>query len=70
MHGSSAVRAARARGRLGGRKREMTGEKVKLASRLMADPSVTVKEICGTLGVSRSTLYRYVGPQGQIRSGS
>ena len=47
----------------------MTAEKVKLAARLMQDPSVAVDEICRTLRVSRATLYRYVGPAGQLRRG-
>jgi DNA invertase Pin-like site-specific DNA recombinase len=59
--------AARARGRVGGRRRAMTTEKVKAAARLMADPSVSVAEVCRAVGVSRSTLYRYVTPGGQPR---
>jgi len=61
------LKAARARGRLGGRRRSMTPEKVKLASRLMQDPAVSVNEICRTLRVSRATLYRYVSPDGELR---
>jgi predicted DNA-binding transcriptional regulator AlpA len=45
----------------------MTPEKVRLAARLMSDPTLQVDEICTTLGVSRATLYRYVDPQGQVR---
>jgi DNA invertase Pin-like site-specific DNA recombinase len=62
------LKAARARGKLGGRRRSMTSEKVKLAARLMQDPAVSVDEICRTLRVSRATLYRYVSPDGQLRS--
>lgn len=61
------LKAARARGRVGGRRRSMTPEKVKLASRLIQDPNVSVAEICRTLHVSRATLYRYVGPGGELR---
>ena len=61
------LRAARARGRLGGRPRCMTPEQVKMAAQLMRDPAIAVKEIVQTLGVSRSTLYRYVGPTGAVR---
>jgi len=61
------LRAARARGRLGGRRQEMTSDKVKMAARLMKDPNVTAKEICKMLGVSRTTLYRYVSPSGEVR---
>lgn len=62
------LRAARARGRLGGRPKGMSPEKVRMAARLMQDPNVSAKEICRTLGVSRSTLYRYISPKGEVRS--
>ncbi len=61
------LRAARARGRLGGRRRSMTPAKVKLAAQLLKDPTTAVDEVCRTLGVSRTTLYRYVGPKGEVR---
>ena len=61
--------AARARGRFGGRPRAMAAEKVKMAASLMKDSNVSVKEICRNLGVSRTTLYRYIGPHGEIRQG-
>ena len=61
------LKAARARGRMGGRKRQMTPDKIKTASRLMKDKNVTTGKICKSLGVSRSTLYRYVSPDGEIR---
>jgi predicted DNA-binding transcriptional regulator AlpA len=47
----------------------MTPEKVRLASLLMSDPTLQVDEVCTTLGVSRATLYRYVGPMGEVRRG-
>ena len=59
--------AARARGRQGGRKRAMTPEMVQLAAQLVKDPALDTHEICTELGVSRSTLYRYVGPNGEVR---
>ncbi|MBW7883705.1 MAG: recombinase family protein [Caldilineaceae bacterium] len=61
------LRAARARGRLGGRRRKMTPEKVKMASRLIQNKVISINEICKILGISRSTLYRYVGPDGSTR---
>ncbi len=45
----------------------MTPDKVKMAVRLMKDTEVTINEICTTLGIARSTLYRYVSPKGEIR---
>lgn len=61
------LRAARARGRLGGRPRAMTADKIKLAAKLMVDPELPIPEICSMLNVSRATLYRYVGPGGETR---
>ena len=40
---------------------------VKLASKLRADPAVSVGEVCEAVGVSKSTLYRHVGPGGTVR---
>jgi DNA invertase Pin-like site-specific DNA recombinase len=53
---------ARARGRNGGRPKKLqTDDKVLFAQRIYADKSISIQEICSTLGISRSTLYRYVG---------
>jgi len=58
---NAGLAAARARGRVGGRpKRLATNGKVAFARRLFADPHHSIPEICSTLGISRSTLYRYV----------
>ena len=59
--------SARSRGRQGGRPSAMTAQKVRLASKLMADPSVKVDEVCAAVDVSKSTLYRHVGPDGSVR---
>ena len=55
--------AARARGRLGGRPKAHslnTPKKVALAQSLYDDKNNTIDEICKTLHISRSTLYRYI----------
>ena len=53
--------AARARGRLGGRRKiETVDPKVLTAKSLYRDRSMEIPDICKTLGISRSTLYRYV----------
>jgi DNA invertase Pin-like site-specific DNA recombinase len=53
--------AARARGRKGGRKPLLpTTPKVLTAKKMYQDRSVEVRDICQTLRISRSTLYRYV----------
>jgi DNA invertase Pin-like site-specific DNA recombinase len=53
--------AARARGRVGGRPRKLSKKQVEMAKNLMKDISIPIAEICKTLSVSKSTLYRYVG---------
>lgn len=59
--------AARARGRSGGRKPKMTAAKVRLAQAAMGKPETRVGALCRELGISRQTLYRHVGPQGELR---
>lgn len=59
--------AARARGRKGGRKFKMTKAKVRLAQAAMGKPETHVDELCQELGITRVTLYRYVGPKGELR---
>jgi DNA invertase Pin-like site-specific DNA recombinase len=54
------LKAARARGRKGGRPKIMDEKMVAMAKTLMADRNNCVREVCKTLGVSRSTLYRYL----------
>jgi DNA invertase Pin-like site-specific DNA recombinase len=51
--------AARARGRLFGRPKALTPQRVKQLQSLAKDERNTVAEICQTLGISRSTFYRY-----------
>jgi DNA invertase Pin-like site-specific DNA recombinase len=58
---NAGLAATRARGRVEGRPRKLTSNgKVALALRLFADPNYSIDDICSTLGISRSTLYRYV----------
>ena len=54
------LNAARERGRVGDRKRVMDKKMIRMARTLMADHKTKVKDVCTTLGVSRSTLYRYL----------
>jgi DNA invertase Pin-like site-specific DNA recombinase len=62
------LRAARARGRKGGRRHKLTPEQIAMAARLIKSREVPVKEICSILKVSKPTLYRYVSPTGDIRN--
>ncbi len=63
------LEAARARGREGGRKRVLNERKIALASKLMRDRETPIAEVCGAVGVSRATLYRYLEPDGTPRLG-
>jgi DNA invertase Pin-like site-specific DNA recombinase len=59
--------SARARGRKGGRRFAMTKAQVRLAQAAMGKKETRVSELCGELGITRTTLYRYVGPDGALR---
>lgn len=59
--------AARARGRLGGRRPVLSTKQMKIASRMLADRETPVGDVAVTLGVSRSTLYRLFEPNGTLR---
>lgn len=50
--------AARARGRMGGRKRKMTAKDITMAKTLMADKTYSPRDIAKRFGVSKATLYR------------
>jgi DNA invertase Pin-like site-specific DNA recombinase len=58
------LRAARARGRQGGRPRILEStRKVAMAQALYDDRNNSIRDICRTLGISRATLYRYIKPR-------
>lgn len=57
---NAGLASARARGRMGGRPKAMTDRQIQMAKTMLADPNTTIKEICETLSVSKSTLYRYL----------
>src|SRR3546814_8973163 len=59
--------AARARGRKGGRKFALSKAQVRLAQAAMAQRDTSVSDLCKELGIERVTLYRYVGPNGELR---
>lgn len=61
------LQSARARGKKGGRKFQLTKGQVRLAQASMKNKETNVSDLCRELGVSRQTLYRYVGPDGELR---
>ena len=55
------LKAARARGKKGGRKPVSSDSpKVRMAKKMHQDKSMSINEICSTLKVSRATFYRYL----------
>lgn len=52
------LKAARARGRTGGRPKKLSEKEVSMAQTLMSDPKNDISEIAERFGVHRSTLYR------------
>jgi DNA invertase Pin-like site-specific DNA recombinase len=52
------LKAARARGRKGGRPKKMTPQMIEMARLLYEKENLTITEICKFIGVSKSTLYR------------
>jgi len=53
--------AARARGRKGGRKPSLDERQTREIKALLRDPQIHVTDVARRYGISRSTLYRYVG---------
>ena len=54
------LRAARARGRFGGRPQALPASKRQRAVQLYQEKQLTVKEICAMMGISKPTLYAHV----------
>ena len=61
------LEAARARGRRGGRKFALTKAQVRLAQAAMKSRDTSVADLAAELRVKPVTLYRYVGPRGELR---
>jgi DNA invertase Pin-like site-specific DNA recombinase len=53
--------AARARGRQGGRPPSLSAAKQKLAVELYDERKHTINQICHIMGISKPTLYKYIG---------
>ncbi len=45
----------------------MTPVKLRLAQAATAERDTKVGDLCKELGVTRQTLYRFVGPKGELR---
>ncbi|WP_099239480.1 recombinase family protein [Synechococcus sp. BDU 130192] len=62
------LKAARARGRVGGRPRKMTLTTLKMAMSAMADPQSNSQEVAKRLGITTATLYSYVNGDGSVKA--
>jgi DNA invertase Pin-like site-specific DNA recombinase len=54
------LRAARARGRHGGRPKKLTPSTTAMARQLYQNKEHSIAEICSSLGISRRTFHRYL----------
>jgi AraC-like DNA-binding protein len=57
---NAGLKAARARGRNGGRPKLLDARKLAVAESLLRDPKLTVAEVAEQVGIARSTLYTYL----------
>jgi DNA invertase Pin-like site-specific DNA recombinase len=68
---NAGLKAARARGRLGGRPpMSLDDPRIQTAKKLHADKSMVIGDICKTLSISRPTLYRWLSVESQPTSAS
>lgn len=56
---NAGLKAARARGRNGGRPKSLSASDEKMVRKLMDDKTIPINDICQQFGISRSTLYKY-----------
>ena len=59
--------SARARGRKGGARFKMSSAKLRLAMAAMSHRETRAGDLCRELGITRTTLYRHVAPDGSLR---
>lgn len=62
---NAGLKAARARGKKGGRREKLTPQQVEMAKAMVRDPNISISSICKTLKISKPTLYRYVPAPGK-----
>lgn len=61
------LKAARARGRMGGRPRKMDVHTLKMAMSAMSDPKSVASEVAKILNITTATLYTYVNGDGTLK---
>ena len=60
---NAGLASARSRGRMGGRPKAMTDKQLRIARTMLKDTNTTITEVCQTLQVSKTTLYRYLNKE-------
>ena len=60
---NAGLAAARARGKVGGRKKALKEEDVKALRALSQDKTLSISQICSRLGISKATYYNYLKQQ-------
>jgi DNA invertase Pin-like site-specific DNA recombinase len=62
------LKAARARGRVGGRRKKITEADLLMLKTLSQNQALSVVEICEHMRISRATYYRYLSPSAQAKN--
>ncbi len=60
---NAGLASARSRGRMGGRPKALTDKQLRIAKTMLKDSNTTVMEVCQTMRVSKTTLYRYLNKE-------
>lgn len=63
---NAGLTAARARGRIGGRKAKLNSEQIETLRNMYETKAHTVKEICRVFKITKPTFYRYVDEQTKL----
>ena len=61
------LKAARARGRLGGRPRKMDKQTLKMAMSAMSDKNAVATDVAKRLGITTATLYTHINSDGSLK---
>jgi DNA invertase Pin-like site-specific DNA recombinase len=64
---NAGLMAARARGRVGGKKAVLSKAQVQMISLAMRDRNTSASDLARSVGLKCQSLYNYVGPNGELR---
>ncbi len=62
------LEAARARGRVGGRKEKLSAAQIETMIKMYESKDHTLKEICEVMGISKPTFYRYLNKNKPLKN--